>query len=59
MIISDNAAQFKLVKNVVDKQWKELTFDKLAISRIMAFVGSLPLHWPLGKEDSLKDLWDW
>ena len=28
MIISDNAAQFKLVKNVVDKQWKELTLDK-------------------------------
>ena len=22
MIISDNAAQFKLVKNVVDKQWR-------------------------------------
>ena len=32
MIISNNAAQFKLVKNVVDKQWRELTFDEELLS---------------------------
>ena len=32
MIISDNATQFKLVKNVIDKQWKELTLDEEVVS---------------------------
>jgi len=32
MIISDNAAQFKLVKSVVDEQWRELTRDEELIS---------------------------
>ena len=32
MIIFDNAAQFKLIKNVVDKQWRELTLDEELLS---------------------------
>ena len=32
MIISDNAAQFKLINNVVDKQRRELTLDEELLS---------------------------
>ena len=32
LIISDNAAQFKLVKTVIDKQWKQLFFDEEVVT---------------------------
>ena len=35
MIISDNDAQFKLVKSVVDKQWRELTLDEELVSYLL------------------------
>ena len=41
MIISDNAAQFKLVKNVVDKQWKELTLDK----ELLSYLSNIGIRW--------------
>ena len=40
MIISDNVAQFKLVENVIDKQWKELTLDEEVV-QITVSGGSL------------------
>ena len=32
LIISDNAAQFKLVKTVIDKQWRQLSIDEKVIN---------------------------
>ena len=32
LIISDNAAQFKLVKTVIDKQWRQLSIDEKVIT---------------------------
>ena len=32
LIISDNAAQFKLVKTVIDEQWRQLTLDENLVS---------------------------
>ena len=32
LIISDNAAQFKLVKTAIDEQWRQLTLDKELVS---------------------------
>ena len=41
MIISDNAAQFKLVKNVVDKQWRELTLDE----ELLSYLSNNGIRW--------------
>ena len=32
LIISDNAAQFKLVKTAIDEQWRQLTLDEELVS---------------------------
>lgn len=41
LIISDNAAQFKLVKTVIDKQWKELSVDE----RVLAYFSDKGIKW--------------
>jgi len=61
MIISDNAAQFKLVNGVVDKQWKEFTLDE----ELLSYLSNNGIKWQFttalapDKEDFLKDLLDW
>ena len=41
MTISDNATQFKLVKNVVDKQWREPTLDK----ELLSYISNNGIQW--------------
>ena len=56
MIISDNAAQFKLVKNVVDKQWRELILDEDLLSYLLN--SGIQWQFTTALPPSLKGLWD-
>ena len=48
LIISDNTAQFKLVKTVIEKQWKQLFFDEEVVTD-KGIPGSLQPYLHLGK----------
>ena len=41
LIISDNAAQFKLVKTVIDKQWRQLSIDE----RVITYFSDKGIKW--------------
>jgi len=41
LIISDNAAQFKLVKSVVDEQWKQLSIDE----NLKCYLSDIGIKW--------------
>ena len=51
LIISDNTAQFKLVKTVIEKQWKQLFFDEEVVTCFSdkGIPGSLQPYLHLGK----------